>query len=367
MRRFFYIKTLYITKFSINHLRNITQAEFAFSPTLNFICGNNGAGKSSILEGIYLLARAKSFKNTHSKSLIQQGQKELTLYTEITDKEGITSKIGLRKQGATTDIRIDGEHLKRLSDLVTTLTISLVTPQSHRIVEEGPEHRRRLLNWGVFHVEHNFKQIASTYNRILAQRNSALKSNQSFHNAWDEQLCRFATEINKYHLQYIAKWSEIIQSLCDDIEYLRPLRILYQYGWDNRSSLIDVLRKKIEMDRTRGFTSSGPHRSDIQFMIGSKPAKEVLSRGQQKLLMIILLLAQTRLMSDATGEKSVFLIDDLHSELDSNSQKTALEKVAQEECQAVITAIGANGTALDSFTENHAMFHVEHGSVERIG
>lgn len=367
MRRFFYLKTLYINKLSISNLRNITHAEFDFSPTINFIQGNNGAGKSSILEGIYLLARAKSFRNSHSKSLIQQGQKDLTLYTEVQNKEGITSRIGLRKQGAKTEIKINGEHLKRLSDLVTTLTISLVTPQSHRIVEEGPEHRRRLLNWGVFHVEHNFKQIASTYNRILAQRNSALKSNQPFQNAWDEQLSHYAAEISKHHHDYINNWSEIVKSLCDGVEYLRSLQIIYQRGWDSNASLIDVLRKKIETDRTRGFTSSGPHRSDIQIMVGSRPAKEVLSRGQQKLLMILLLLAQTRLMSQANGEKSVFLIDDLHSELDIQSQQTALEKIAEEECQAVITAIDIHRIASNKLTENPAMFHVEHGSVERIG
>jgi DNA replication and repair protein RecF len=356
---------LYINKLSIRYLRNITQADIALSPTLNFIQGNNGAGKSSILEGIYLLARAKSFRNSHAKSLVQQGQKALTLYTEVKNQTDHTSKIGLRKQGSHTEIRINGDPLKRLSDLVTTLSVSLVTPQSHRIVEEGPEHRRRMLNWGVFHVEHNFRQIASNYNRVLAQRNSALKSHQPFQSPWDEQLCRYAGEINRQHQKYINLWSDIVKGLCTDVECLRSLQITYQQGWDSSSSLSDVLRKKLDLDRTRGFTSNGPHRSDIHIMIGKRPAKEVLSRGQQKLLMIMLLLAQTKLMSQVSGEKSVFLIDDLHSELDKYSQQIALEKISQEFCQAVITTIDGKDESKNNLAENTAMFHVEHGVVDR--
>ncbi len=358
---------MHISKLSIDHLRNISHADILLSPALNLIYGDNGAGKSSILEGIYLLARARSFRNTQTKSLVQTGASAVSLFTEVVHGNGAVKKIGLRKQGSTTDIKVNGRQINRLSELVTTLNVSLVTPQTHRIIEEGPEYRRRLLNWGVFHVEHNFRQTVSNYNRILAQRNAALKANHSSVAIWDEQLSSYADEIINHHQRYIDRWLKHIESLSTGIHYLDALKLSYQRGWDRDSSLKDQLKTKLSLDRGRGFTSVGPHRSDIQIRIGDRFAKEILSRGQQKMLMIIFLLAQTKLMSQLVGENAVFLIDDFHSELDRHAQSRVLEMIAELKCQAVISTIDSNTGAGTEGVLDTSMFHVEHGTVQKIG
>ena len=357
---------MHISKLSIDHLRNISHADIALSPALNLIYGDNGAGKSSILEGIYLLARARSFRNTQTKSLVQTGAKAVSLFTEVVHGNGAVNKIGLRKQGSLTDIKVNGRQINRLSELVTTLNVSLVTPQTHRIIEEGPEYRRRLLNWGVFHVEHNFRQTVSNYNRILAQRNAALKAKHSNVEIWDEQLSSYADEINVHHQRYIESWVKHIESLSRGIHYLDALRLSYQRGWDRDYSLKDQLKTKLSLDRGRGFTSVGPHRSDIQIKIGDRAAREVLSRGQQKMLMIIFLLAQTRLMSQVVGESAVFLIDDFHSELDRHAQARVIEMITEQKCQAVISTIDSNALTGEEREPGASMFHVEHGAVQKI-
>ena len=357
---------MYISNLTIDHLRNISHADIVLSPTLNFIHGDNGAGKSSILEGIYLLARARSFRNTHNRSLVQQGSKEVILFSEVVQSDGKINKIGIRKQGTRTDIKINGRQIDRLSDLVTTLTISLVTPQTHRIVEEGPEYRRRMLNWGVFHVEHNFRQLVSNYNRVLAQRNAALKAKQSKVEIWDEQLSQHAVEIVNHQLAYMDSWNNLIKSLGSGIPYLDKLSLNYQPGWESKFTLIDQLRRKLDLDKSRGFTSVGPHRSEVQIKIDSRPAKEVLSRGQQKMLMIILMLAQSKLMTQSVGEKAIFLIDDFHSELDRSAQTQVIDKLVEEQCQAIITIIDRSNVSVSERELAAKMFHVEQGTVQEI-
>lgn len=357
---------MYINTLSIEHLRNISHADITLSPTLNFIHGDNGAGKSSILEGIYLLARARSFRNTHTRSLVQQGSKEVILFTEVVQTNGRVNKIGLRKQGSRTDIKLNGRQLDRLSELVTNLTISLVTPQTHRIIEEGPEYRRRLLNWGVFHVEHQFRQIVSNYNRILAQRNAALKSKQANIQIWDEQLSHYAEEIVNQHQEYMGRWNNLVRKLSSGIPFLETMSMNYQSGWDKKYSLVEQLKNKLELDRSRGYTSVGPHRCDVHIKVDDRPAKEVLSRGQQKMLMIILMLAQSKLMTQSVGEKAIFLIDDFHSELDRNSQTRVIDKLIDEQCQAVITSIDSSPVTGSQREFDAQMFHVEQGTIQKL-
>lgn len=290
----------------------------------------------------------------------------MTLFSEIQRKSGGTNKIGLKRQGSKTEIRLNGYSLKKLSDLVTSLPISLVTPQTHRIIEEGPEYRRRLLNWGVFHVEHEYRQLVQKYNRILLQRNSALKENQKLSSVWDDQLSLCGEQIKIMQGKYVQQWFSILRILSDGIEFLNTVELSYQPGWDKTLALSECLKMKVDVDRRRGYTSVGPHRSDVTITLGDRPAREILSRGQQKLLMTLLMIGQSKLLEQAYGEKVVFLIDDFHSELDSASQEIIINKLLNEEIQAVITTIGRNESLKAISDSNAYMFHVEHGTVAQI-
>ena len=287
----------------------------------------------------------------------------MTLFSEIQRKRGGTNKIGLKRQGSKTEIKLNGNNLKKLSDLVTSLPISLVTPQTHRIIEEGPEYRRRLLNWGVFHVEHEYRQLVQKYNRILLQRNSALKENQKLSSIWDDQLSQCGERIQTMQGNYVQNWFYIFRILSDGIESLKAVEMAYQPGWDKTYALSECLKTKVDVDRKRGYTSVGPHRSDVTITLGGRPAREILSRGQQKLLMTLLMIGQSKLLEQAYGEKVIFLIDDFHSELDTASQEIIINKLLSEGIQAVITTIDRNESLKGISVSNAYMFHVEHGAV----
>jgi DNA replication and repair protein RecF len=159
---------LQIKRIKIENLRNITKADISPHKGLNIIIGYNGAGKTTLLEAIYLLARARSFRQKRHGRLIKEGTERLNLFAQLQTKEKQIHKIGLQKSASKTEIRKDGQNLKRLSDLAKTIPLTIITPNIQRIIEEEPQHRRRLLNWGLFHVEHGYGELVNRYNKILA-------------------------------------------------------------------------------------------------------------------------------------------------------------------------------------------------------
>ncbi|MCU7914577.1 MAG: DNA replication/repair protein RecF [Candidatus Thiodiazotropha sp. (ex Gloverina cf. vestifex)] len=354
-----------INKISINQLRNISAAELNFTQSINVIQGGNGAGKTSLLEAIYLLARARSFRSTQSKKLIQADKSNLTLFALTESQNGKETRIGLKKEGGKNFIKIDGKSVKKLSELAATLPIALITPQSHRLVEEGPEYRRRLLNWGVFHVEHRYRELLTIYNRVIAQRNASLKARNNDVDVWNHQINIYANEIKNLQAAYVASWNNAFKQLSKGVDFIDSINIGYQQGWDKGLSLNDALNKKIQIDQARGYTSVGPHRSDIRLIIDGIPVRNQLSRGQQKFLVTLLMLAQSKIQSTREKEKTVILFDDFQSELDRIAQDTLFDIIQGEACQTFMTIIEREKGLERKLGSDDEMFHVEHGSFSR--
>ncbi|MCU7842238.1 MAG: DNA replication/repair protein RecF [Candidatus Thiodiazotropha sp. (ex Monitilora ramsayi)] len=351
-----------INNLSIQSLRNIGQADISFSPKINLIQGGNGAGKTSLLEAIYLLARSRSFRQTHKNTLIKQSEEHLTVFAEAKTDRGVTKKIGLQKKGTETQIKVNGKRATKLSTLAIALPIALITPHSHRIVEEGPEHRRRLLNWGVFHVKHQYQNQLTKYNRVLMQRNAAIKSGNANPAIWDEQLDFYAKEITDLLEEYVHDWQVAVTALSQDIDLFKGIKLLYKRGWEKKTTFKAALKTKLELDKRRGFTSVGPHRSDLLLQIENNPVKQRLSRGQQKFLVTLLMLAQSRLQQEKNSEKAIILYDDFQSELDRESQKRLFKVIDDSECQTIMTLIESDKEIISRMNSDDSMFHVEHGS-----
>lgn len=351
-----------IKKLSVKNLRNISTAELEFSPTINVIQGGNGAGKTSLLEAIYLLARARSFRNAKSQKLIQNNQSSLTLFALTESENGVQTRIGLRKEGGQNLIKINGKRVNKLSTLATNLPIALITPHSHRIIEEGPEYRRRLLNWGVFHVEHRYRDLLAKYNRVLAQRNASIKSRKTDLKLWDIQMDIHAEEIKNLQEAYVLTWNKMFKRVSKDVGFLSRITIKHVQGWGKGMTLKDALNKKRDIDLGRGFTSVGSHRSDIQLSLDGSQVKNQLSRGQQKFLVTLLMLAQSKIKFDLEMEKTVILFDDFQSELDRITQQNLLGIIQDEACQAFMTVIEKNMDIENRLGSDDKMFHVEHGS-----
>jgi DNA replication and repair protein RecF len=345
----------------VENLRNINFAELSFSPNINLITGNNGAGKTSLLEAIYLLARARSFRQGHQKSQINKGSDHLLIYAITEDQQNQQHRIGFYRTRTKTQVKINGQKANKLSLLAKNLPTVLITPNSHRLIEEGPEHRRRILNWGVFHVEHQFQTIMATFSRSLLQRNTALRSGSRDLQVWDKAFLDSAQNVHEFQKRYFRNLKEEILNLIQGLNCLDGLDIKFYSGWNESFRLSELLKDRLRTDKERGFTGVGPQRADIEISIDRVPTKQILSRGQQKLLVTIILLAQSKLLEKSTGEKPIFLFDDLESELDNQSIETICSLLKQQNGQTFITSLNAERFNNHLWSNSIRMFHVEHG------
>jgi len=356
-----------IRRLQVQQCRNITQARLDLHPGLNLITGENASGKTSLLEAFYLLGTGRSFRSSRLSHVIQSGHKELTVFAEIERKGGGAHRLGLHYAQGKRQLRLDGQALTSRAELSHLLPIQLINQQSFDLIDQGPGQRRKFLDWGVFHVEHRFYDAWKRYMRAMKQRNALLRQrNQQFEH-WEHEMVESAGFLHTFRQAYCERLQPILLTSirtmlnCDDIS------MEYRRGWDSGRNLADILASHREKDRELGYSRYGPQRADLVFKRNGAPARERLSRGQQKLLVSALVLAQAALVSEATGKPGTVLIDDISAELDARHCNNLMQSLLATGAQLVVTAIRE-----DLIPEQHRqktvshMFHVEHGDVQEV-
>lgn len=347
----------------ITAFRCIASAELALDPARNYISGANGAGKTSILEAIFLLGRGRSFRTRHTGTLVTHGEDALTVYGEVDD--GLRRRrLGVEFSRGHLDKRLDGENTKG-STLAEILPIQTIGPDSHELIEGGPSSRRRLLDWGVFHVEHSYLEAWQRYRRVLGQRNTALKNTGALGSAlgvWTAALTEAGETIDRLRVAYIdalaARVHEHAQALLG-VE----LTLEYRRGWPQAVPLRDALAASEARDRLSGHTEVGPHRADVSLYVHGRKVESVASRGQQKLIAAALILGQETVLTAAHGGKGLLLVDDPAAELDRGALDRLLDRLASVGSQLILTGIGP--LELPSQL-TCTRFHVERGRVDAL-
>jgi len=329
------------------------------SSGLNVIDGCNGSGKTSILEGIYILGRGRSFRTQRINTVIREG----TDCIEVVGKcEGLNRSIaGIRRCAKDTEIRINGKPARRVSELASLFPVQLVTPRSHEVLEGSPDIRRRFVDWGLFHVEPGFHDLYGRYQRVLKQRNEALKTNPKMAYIWDDQLASWGEQIDEKRKHYLQKLLVMLR----DADILgkgteNQIEISLRHGWGKGTGLGEALRKNAEHDRKHGFTLAGPHRSEVVVTANGQSAAAWMSRGQQKMLVLDLVIAQTKMVALLTPKRPILLVDDLPAELDDEARERVIHRLSTIPAQVFITALEEK---LLKFDKEHAVFHVEHGRI----
>ena len=339
-------------------MRNIANAQLVVSDAINLIHGKNGSGKTTILEALYMIARGRSFRGARAAPVIKSGEKELHLFSEFHAGE-ITHKIGIRKTTSETEIRLDGQNIKRLSQVAAAIPLQIITPQTYQILDRGPEFRRKFIEWGVFHVEHLYSELLRRYLRALSQRNAALKTNQVMARAWDKELTELGEQINSRRVAYLnlltTYFEEELIALLGDLQ----LQVNWKRGWQEDISFAEALEHSFQKDCEKRYTTYGPHRADLEFKVDNIPISQFASRGQQKLVITALSLAQMRVTIQQTGKKPVMLIDDLAAELDRDNRTIVFDRLREMGSQVFLTTTDAD--LLEGQADK--MFHVEHGAV----
>jgi DNA replication and repair protein RecF len=356
-----------LERLTIESFRLFDRVELLLDPGLNLLVGGNGAGKTSVLEAVHLLAYGRSFRGAVKDGLIKRGQPLLRLFAEVRD-EGLR-RVGLERGIRDWQARIDGQAAAGLSDLYREIAVVCFEPGSHDLIAGGSEHRRRYLDWALFHVEPDFLPTWRRYQRALKQRNAVLKSgapDEGSLDAWEAELADAGHRLTGQRERYLDRLEPFLQSLAADfLPEAGPIGLRFQRGWQRDAGLAETLRATRPRDTLLGHTTAGPHRADWSLGYELLPSRETFSRGQEKLTALACILAQAELFAADRGTWPILCLDDLASELDRPHLEQALRRLAQTEAQILLTGT-ERPAALDAWPGNAATFHVERGNIARL-
>lgn len=352
-----------LLKLDVLGVRNIHSATLQPSPMMNFVVGANGSGKSALLEAIFILGRARSFRTHHIKQAIAFNQSELIVSAQTRDRTS-THALGIRVDGKQCDIRVNQENGQK-ADLAYTFPVQLIHPKSYRLLDAGPQLRREFIDWGAFNDNRNFLMQWRMFSKALQQRNAVLKSRQIRQlDAWDAELVRYGNQIDTFRRRYMAALQPMFIELVDYFLGIAQNELRFDGGWHRELTLEQALKNDRDRDLRYGFTHSGPHRADFLAYHQNRLAKDYLSRGQQKLMMLALMLAQVALINQSSPRDCCILIDDLASELDTVNTVKLLKYLDNLKGQVFMT--GTDLTAFGNLNElnNYKVFHVEQGRIQ---
>ena len=350
----------------VTNFRNISSCELQLHPRLNWIIGENGSGKTSLLESLYCLSSSRSFRTNNHLHLIRHGQQGSLIFAETASTPKVRLGVGLDKDNGK-EIRINSERARAASELAVQLPVQVITPKVSQLIEGGPNERRRFLDWGVFHVEHFYRETLARFNRVLKQRNALLKESaqRSLVAAWDKEFVELAQSITQARESYVETLVAKISTLCQSFADLPQTSIRLYPGWPLDEKLEDRLKQAWTIDLRRAQTQFGPHRADIRIKTATALAKDELSRGQLKLLSCVMILSQLQILEER-AKQSVVLIDDISAEFDFQNRQRILQMALDSGAQLFVT--GTSQQQLENLVSHYdsKMFHVEHGAVTEV-
>lgn len=402
-----------VTRLHVANMRRFGEAELAPGPGLNLITGDNGAGKTTVLEALHLMAYGRSFRGRVRDGLIRQGAPALDVFVEweevsqrwpaaqetgspaaVGDLGGPVGlggepgsrparpghsfrvgnsaathplrRAGLRHTGGDWAGRLDGADVGHLGELCAALAVVTFEPGSHALVTGGSEGRRRLLDWGLFHVERDFLTPWRRYARALKQRNALLKARAPAGQLepWEQELAISGEAMTRYREAHVASWEPLFRAAAASLlPAAGEAALAFLPGWRrDELSLADALLLSRERDMVAGFTSVGPHRADWRIDFTAIPGREGLSRGQAKLAALALLLSQAEHHARLRGAWPVVALDDLASELDRKHQRRVLEWLLATGAQLFVTGTEVPPALLELDVAMNR-FHVEQGQL----
>jgi DNA replication and repair protein RecF len=320
---------------------------------------------------------ARSFRGS-IKALISYDQPACTVFGTIgafaSDSEPpaeIDLPLGVeRNRSGDVQIKLSGKSVRTVAEVAEQFPLQVITAESFGLLSGAPGGRRRYLDWGVFHVEHRFFAQWQRFQRAIKQRNHLLRRGKIRDRelaVWTRELAESGAAITEFRSRYFdvlsARFREINTKLAPD---LATLDLRFYQGWDKQLNYNDALHQGLEADLVQGYTHCGPHRADVRMTFNGNLAAETLSRGQQKIVVCGLKLAQGQLMTELGRGACTYLIDDLPSELDREHNQLVCELLASMRAQVFITCIDQKDIS-SIWPENDelAVFHVEHGAVQQ--
>lgn len=335
------IKNLFLENF-----RNYESEKFEFSTGLNVLFGKNAQGKTNCAEAVFYLCTGASLRIRHDKQLIRIGAERAKITAEAENRYG---KVTLQAEisDGKREIRVNGSKIARNADLMGHVNSVFFSPGELRLIQDGPDERRRFMNISISQTSPAYYTALLRYNKILDQRNALLK-NPDYSlvldtlPVWDEQLCKYAATIIKKRMEFLDKLSpyaeEMHAYLTDGKERLE-VKFSSSYKGKEEEELSQTLARRLannyEKDLRLGFTTVGPHRDDLEVSIAGVDAKAYASQGQTRTAALALKLSEVQIFKELSGEYPILVLDDVMSELDLPRRKKLLRKI--EGIQTLLT------------------------------
>lgn len=366
---------MFLTKLELIHFRNYRKSSIKLSKGINIFIGNNGQGKTNILEAIYVLAVTKSHRFGDQENLIKKEEK-------MAKVKG-TLKLGKIYKDLEVDIGknqkntyINKTEIRKKQDFITNLNVILFTPDDLEIIKGSPQVRRNLLNIEISQMDKNYIQCLNEYNKILKNRNEYLKtlyinhlSDYRYLDILTDKLIDRAVMIYKYRMEFLANINTTISKIYESITGLKNLEVIYQNSLDIlefdddkiRKDLRLKLNKHIDREMQQGSTLYGPHRDDFSFYLGKDNIRIFSSQGGQRLAVIAFKLAEISIFKEKTGEVPILLLDDIFSEIDSKNKRKLISFIP-DDVQTIITATDLKNVN-KKLLENSKIFEVFYGNI----
>lgn len=347
-----------LTELNIHNLRNIDSVRLNLHPQYNLFYGENGSGKTSLLESIYLLSSGHSFRTREISPLVSEGASTLTVFARTATDETISIQ---KSTAGPTQVKLNMQSCYSSSELAHFLPSQVFYQDIFQIIDAGPSVRRTLLDWGLFHVEQSYHATWKSYRAVLKQRNALLrqKAAPSAFVPWDKQLCFLADQLHQMRSSYFSQWALRFQDFLHRLTDI-PCNIIYFKGWDKKEAgkdLATTLTDQFSHDIHRQYTNAGAHQADILFDLSIKKAKLLLSRGQQKIILIALKLAQASLLPG----QCIYLLDDIAAELDAKHLARLIDCLRTIKGQFFLTAVDEAAVRVFSETLDLNVFAIKNG------
>lgn len=361
-----------IEQLHIAGFRNIVAADISTSKRVNIFYGKNGSGKTSILESLFYLGRAKSFRTNKKKELVNTKCKDLVVRAKL-HQDNNEHQLGiLFGSDGSNKIKLDGELLTKLSEASSLVPTQLITPESFDVFWSSPKARRAFVDFGLFHVEHEFKEKWLEFNKLLKHTNALLRNSNSTYREieyWYKTYLKSAVELDGLREAFLEEFfSEAISDLSlsikdsDKSDLVEGIQVKYKSKSADLGT--DKLQSVIEKDKRYKQVTVGPNRADVIFVQDGMDVSAKLSRGQAKMLFYLLEVAMVNIISKKTNKNIAILVDDLPSEVDPETRSTMIEMLLNTEAQIFVTGI-ENKIAMEfnKYTDSINVFHVEHGRI----
>ena len=323
--------------------RGLSEVSFEPHRKLTLIDGPNGSGKSSVLEAIHCLSTGHSYRSRKPRELVARGKEAFTATARLQEEEnGREHRVGLsRQRDGALDFRVDYRPVDSIAEATRLLPVKILSPDSHALLQEGPDERRRFLDWGVFHVEPRFLESWRRFRRALSQRNQALRDMRPDSEvvSWNEQLAEHGGEVDAYRRAYVTRLEFAVTARMARLRSAFGVALRYRGGWSAEETLTEALDCNLEHHRRMRTTTDGPHRGELVVTTGGIPVRQELSRGQQKTLTYLMHLSQLDVMGQGGGRKAIVLCDDLLSEVDTGNADDIVEQLLEASGQVFVAGV----------------------------